>query len=262
MRVLNKAAVTRTAFPDRPDPCDSWPIATLLQLPQSDNCHKDRGPTVNKAIIVSRQVGTRYPTTNQRNTKTIVIMMIMIIVIIIIIINIIMSMVYQTPQADPNMQGGTTRPTPRHSAGRGATTKAHTRTTPHHQGEGKQPTTTPHHTTPQGGEGSNPQPHHTTGGGGNHWVGDHITHIYIYALGSGAPTPGPRPNRNEPTPEGGMTMENDPSQCFFTGAENRIRAGTGAPFARRKEQHHILYGNEHVTMTLLLTSGSNHTISL
>ena len=59
--------------------------------------------------------------------------------------------------------------------------------------------------------------------------------------------------------EGGRTMENDPSQCFFTGAENRIRAGTGAPFARRKEQHHILYGNEHVTMTLLLTSGSNHT---
>ena len=57
-------------------------------------------------------------------------------------------------------------------------------------------------------------------------------------------------------------MENDPSQCFFTGAENRIRAGTGAPFARRKEQHHILYGNEHVTMTLLLTSGSNHTIPL
>ena len=59
--------------------------------------------------------------------------------------------------------------------------------------------------------------------------------------------------------EGGRTMENDPSQCFFTGAENRIRAGT-APFARRKD--HILYGNEHVTMTLLLASGSNHTISL
>ena len=59
---------------------------------------------------------------------------------------------------------------------------------------------------------------------------------------------------------GGRTMENDPSQ--FRGAKNRIRAGTGAPFARRKEQHHILYGNEHVTMTLLLTSGSNHTISL
>ena len=57
-------------------------------------------------------------------------------------------------------------------------------------------------------------------------------------------------------------MENDPSQCFFTGGENRMRAGTAAPFARRKEQHHVLYGNGHVTMTLLLTSGSNHTISL
>ena len=88
--------------------------------------------------------------------------------------------------------------------------------------------------------------------------------------------------------------------------ENRIRAGTGAPFARRQEQHHILYGarndditankrqqpyhisvehtaphrragpsrtttgptpqggegTRHVTMTLLLTSGSNHTIPL
>ena len=37
-------------------------------------------------------------------------------------------------------------------------------------------------------------------------------------------------------------------------SENRIRAGTGATFARRNEQHHILYGNEHVTMTLLLTA--------
>ena len=42
-------------------------------------------------------------------------------------------------------------------------------------------------------------------------------------------------------------------------AGNRIRPGTVALFARRKEQHHILYGNE---MTLLLTSGSSHTISL
>ena len=68
------------------------------------------------------------------------------------------------------------------------------------------------------------------------------------------PPPGPRPGWADPRkPEG---------QCFFTGAENRIRAGTGAPFARRKEQHHILYGNEYVTMTLLLPSGSNHTISL
>ena len=87
------------------------------------------------------------------------------------------------------------------------------------------------------------------------------------------PNPNPRPSRpcsrrsrttgtNPRKPERGRTMENDPSQCFFTGAENRIRAGTGAPFTRRKEQHQILYGYEHVTMTLLLTSGSNHTISL
>ena len=88
-------------------------------------------------------------------------------------------------------------------------------------------------------------------------------YIYTYALGSRAPTPPPwyprPPQRSRTTgtnplkQEGGRTIETDPSQCFFTGAENRIRAGTGAPFARRKEQHHILYGNEHVTMTLLLT---------
>ena len=91
------------------------------------------------------------------------------------------------------------------------------------------------------------------------------------------PPPGPRPpgapgrpcsqrsrttGTNPRKPEKGRTMENDPSQCFFTGAENRIRAGTGARFARRKEQHQNLYRNENVTMTLLLTSGSNHTISL
>ena len=29
-----------------------------------------------------------------------------------------------------------------------------------------------------------------------------------------------------------------------------------------KEKRAILYGNEHVTMTLLLTSGSNHTIHI
>ena len=51
-------------------------------------------------------------------------------------------------------------------------------------------------------------------------------------------------------------MENDPSQCFFTGAENRIRAGTGPPFARRKGQHHILYGKEHVTMALQLQAAA------
>ena len=106
----------------------------------------------------------------------------------------------------------------------------------------------------------------------------YIIYIYIYErYGTPPPMvsppppgpPGPRPAQHSRTtgtnprkPEGGRTMENDASQCFFTGAENRIRAGTGAPFARRKEQHHILYGSEHVTMTLLLTSGSNHTSSL
>ena len=86
-------------------------------------------------------------------------------------------------------------------------------------------------------------------------------YIYIYIC-SRVPPPCSQRSRTTGTnphkPEGGRTMENDPSQCFFTGAEKRIRAGTGAPFARRKEQHHILYGDEHVTMTLLLTSGSNH----
>ena len=89
------------------------------------------------------------------------------------------------------------------------------------------------------------------------------------------PPPGPRPPgpRAAPAPSGPAQPERthanqkkggrwSPSQCFFTRAENRIRAGTGAPFARRKEQHQNLYRNENVTMTLLLTSGSNHTISL
>ena len=85
-----------------------------------------------------------------------------------------------------------------------------------------------------------------------------LLNLFIMCISTQRPrTTGTNPRK----PEGGRTMEN-PSQCFFTGAENRIRAGTGAPFARRKELHHILYGNEHVTMTLLLTSGSNHAISL
>ena len=120
------------------DPLHPIPIAPIY------NCHKDRAPTVNKAIIVSRHVGRRYPTTNQRNTKMIVIMMIRIIVIIIIIINIIMSM--GLPNT-PSRSKHPTHTTPQ--GGRGGTTKAHTRTTPHHRAGG----------------GSNPQAHHTTGGG-------------------------------------------------------------------------------------------------
>ena len=70
------------------------------------------------------------------------------------------------------MQGGTTQPTPRHRGGRGRTTKAHTRTTPHHREGGnnpqphrKQPTTTPQG---RGGEGGGGRPNR-----------DHI-YIYMY----------------------------------------------------------------------------------
>ena len=89
------------------------------------------------------------------------------------------------------MQGGTTQPTPRHRGGRGGTTKAHTRTTPHHREVGSNPQ--PHHTTPQGGEGSNPQPQ---GGGwgeplGGEGGGDGRTGIiYGHAL-RGPPPPSP-----------------------------------------------------------------------
>ena len=123
-----------------------------IAMPQSDTCHKDRGPTVNKAIIVSRHVGRRYLTTNQRNTKMIVIMMIMIIVII----NIIMSMgLPNTPSRSKHAGGNHQSPHPNH-------------TTP--QGGGKQPTTTPHHTAGGGGKQPTTTPHHG-GGGGNHWGG-------------------------------------------------------------------------------------------
>ena len=103
-------------------------------------------------------------------------------------------------------------------------------------------------------------------------MGMGLPNTYMLSGPGPLPEPGPpgRPcsqqsratGTNPRKPEGGMTMENDPSQCFFTGAENCIRAGTGPPFARRKEQRHILYHNEHVTMTSLLTSGGNHTIAL
>ena len=102
----------------------------VFQLPQSDNCHKDRAPTVNKAIIVSRHVGRRYPTTNQRNTKMIVIMMIMIIVIIII--NIIMSMGLPNTSSRSKHAGGNH---PTHTTPQGGKGGNHT------EAGGKQPTT-------------------------------------------------------------------------------------------------------------------------
>ena len=180
MRVLNKAAATRTAFPDRPDPCDSWPIATLLQLPQRNNCDKDRGHTVNKAIIVSRHVGRRYPTTNQRNTKMIVIMMIMIIVIIII--NIIMSMGLPNTPSRSKHAGG------------------------HY----------PTHTTPQRGKGGNhqsphPNPKHMEQKTGNHRGGvGKRTHN---AGNHRAPCPSP-PLRHTDENDGDDVVRNDVDVLF------------------------------------------------
>ena len=89
-----------------------------MQLPQSDNYLKDRGPTINKTIIINRHVSRRDPTTNQRHAK-----MIMLIVIIIII-NIIMSMgLPNTPRrskhAGGNRErrgGAATGPLPNHTA--------------------------------------------------------------------------------------------------------------------------------------------------
>ena len=85
------------------------------------------------------------------------------------------------------------------------------------------------------------------------------------------PVPGPRP-RAAPAPGGRGQPERTHANQSEGGRWRMIPAsassqerrtaseqGQGAPFARRKEQHHTLYGNEHVTMTLLLTSGSNHT---
>ena len=91
-------------------------------------------------------------------------------------------------------------------------------------------------------------------------------YIYIYMLSGPGPQtppppppgPGPRPapehsNRTTGTNPrkqgGGRTMENDPSKCFFTERRTASEQGHGAPFARRKEHDHILYSNEHVTMT-------------
>ena len=167
MRALNKATVTRTAFRDRPDRCDS--------CPQSDNCHEDGGPKINKAIIVTRQVGRRHPTTNQRNIKMFELMMKMVIIIPIIIIIIVGMSMPNTP-ADPKTQGLTTtrkpEPTPCHRGGGWESQQADPppdATTP--QGGGKEATTTPHH---REGAGE-------PGGGGGRGVGQTgIIHIYIY----------------------------------------------------------------------------------
>ena len=117
--------------------------------PQSDDCHEDSGPTINKAIIITRHVGRRHPTTNKPNIKMLELMMMVIIVPIIIII-IIIGMSIPNTQSRPKNAG--------HSIPQGGTgeppNQTHPRTTPHHR-EG----------------GSNPPPHHTTGGGWGGTIG-------------------------------------------------------------------------------------------
>ena len=108
-------------------------------------------------------MGRRYPTTNQRNTKMIVILMIMIIVIIII--DIIMSMGLPNTPSRSKHAGGN-HPTHTTTGGEGGEPL---KPTPNHttpQGGGKQPTTTPHHTTGGGGKQPTTAPHHGGGGGG------------------------------------------------------------------------------------------------
>ena len=104
-------------------------------------------------------MGRRYPTTNQRNTKMIVIMTIMIIVIIIIM------GLPNTPSRSKHAGGNhPTHTTPQGGKGGNHQSPHPNHTTP--QGGGKQPTTTPHHTTGGGREATH---HHTTpqaGGGG------------------------------------------------------------------------------------------------
>ena len=77
-----------------------------------------------------------------------------------------------------------------------------------------------------------------------------------------APVPGGQPERTHANQSEGGRWRMIPASASSQERRTASEQGQGAPFARRKEQHHTLYGNEHVTMTLLLTSGSNHTISL
>ena len=96
--------------------------------PQSDDCHEDSGPTINKAIIITRQVGRRHPTTNQSNIKMLELMMMVIIVPIIIIITII-GMSIPNTQSRPKNAGHTIP----QGEGGNHPNQTHPRTTPHHR---------------------------------------------------------------------------------------------------------------------------------
>ena len=137
--------------------------------PQSDDCHKDSGPTINKAIIITRHVGRRHPTTNQSNIKMLELMMMVIIVPIIIMIIIVIGMSIPNTQSRPENAGDTIP-----QGGRGEPPQPDPppdHTTP--QGGGKQPH---HHTTPQGRGGEEP----LGGGRGGGGDGRNRDHIYIY----------------------------------------------------------------------------------
>ena len=103
------------------------------------------------------------------------------------------------------------------------------------------------------------------------YIHKNLTSMYIYALGSRAATPPPHPSRPPaPVPPGPRTAPapSGPAQPERTHANQREGTMENEPHQSRdrgtvcKEKRAILYGNVHVTMTLLLTSGSNHTIHI
>ena len=113
---------------------------------------------INKAIIVTRHVGRRRPTTNQRKIRMFELMMMMMVIIvplIIIIIIIGMSMSIPNTQSRPSNAGGTSK-------------KTRTHTMPHGVGEGEPPQADPplDHTTTERGEATHITPRGGGGGGG------------------------------------------------------------------------------------------------
>ena len=126
------------------------PLQPYGYCSQSDNCHEDSGPTIHKTIIVSRHVGKRHRTTNQRNIEVLELMMMMVIIVLIIIIIIGMSI--PNTQNRPKIAGGNHRK------------KTRTHTMP--QGGRGETTSGPHHTTGRGKQPTTPQEGGTIGGGG------------------------------------------------------------------------------------------------
>ena len=142
------------------------PLQPYSNCPQSHNCHEDGGPTINKAITVTRQVGRRHPTTNQTNIKMFELMMKMVIIIPIIII---IGMSIPNTQSRPkDARGNHHKKTRTHTMpqrGRVGTTTSRPTPGPHHttgRGEGSHHHTTPHHTTPHHREAAG----ESLGGGG------------------------------------------------------------------------------------------------